>query len=86
MPDLPNRPYEQVDHPEHYNRHPSGVECIEVIEHMNLNVGTAIKHLWRHGLKPGADAETDLRKAIWYVEREIGLLQKRREADHVRAE
>ncbi len=63
--------YEQVNHPKHYNDHPAGIECIDVIEHFSFNIGTAIKYLWRAGLKPNASMETDLRKAIWYIEREI---------------
>lgn len=58
-----------VDHPEHYNGHPSGVECITVVEHMGFNLGNAVKYIWRADLK-GAAIE-DLEKARWYVEREI---------------
>lgn len=42
---------DEVNHPAHYNAHPSGVECITIVEHMNFNVGNAIKYLWRAGLK-----------------------------------
>lgn len=63
-----------VSHPVHYNAHPAGIECIDVIEEMTLNTGTAIKHLWRHGLKPGTDAVQDIRKAITYLEFEISRL------------
>lgn len=61
-----------VDHPVHYTSHPSGVECITVTEAFNFNVGNAIKYLWRAGLKN--DAVEDLRKAAWYIEREIKRL------------
>jgi hypothetical protein len=61
-----------VDHPAHYNLHPSGVECITVTEHMTFNVGNAIKYLWRADHKNGLE---DLRKARWYVEREIQRLE-----------
>lgn len=64
-----------VNHPSHYNQHPAGIECIDVVEHMPFNVGSAIKYLWRAGLKDGTDELEDLRKAQWYVEREI---QRRR--------
>jgi hypothetical protein len=64
-----------VNHPLHYNAHPAGVECIEIIEHMSLNVGNAIKYVWRAGLKPSADHDEDLRKAIWYLERERARLK-----------
>lgn len=66
---------DQVDHPKHYNSHPSGIECIEVIEHMPFNIGNAVKYLWRCGLK--GDEIEDLRKARWYIDREI---QKRTKA------
>ena len=60
---------DNVNHPQHYVAHPSGVECIEITEHFNFNVGNAIKYLWRASLK-GSQQE-DLLKAQWYVNREI---------------
>lgn len=63
--------YEFVKHPKHYNVHPAGIECITVIQWMTFNIGTAIKHLWRAGLKPGVDDVQDLEKAITYLEFEI---------------
>lgn len=66
---------ERVNHPRHYNQHPAGVECIDIIEHMSFNTGTAIKYLWRAGLKEGSPELEDLRKATWYIEREIERLQ-----------
>ena len=60
---------ETVDHPPHYNAHPSGVECIQIVEHMSFNVGNAVKYLWRADEK-GAPLE-DLKKAAWYINREI---------------
>lgn len=67
---------EQVDHPDHYNQHPSGIECIDVIEHLPFNIGNAIKYLWRAGLKLPNEYEQDYKKAIWYIEREIERLNK----------
>jgi len=64
-----------VNHPDHYNRI-AGVECITVVEHMTFNMGNAVKYLWRAGLKPGADTVTDLRKAVWYIEREIARIEQ----------
>ena len=58
-----------VNHPAHYTSHPSGVECIQVTEHMGFCVGNAVKYLWRAGRK-GPSLE-DLRKAEWYIKREI---------------
>ena len=62
----------EINHPQHYNAHPAGIECISVVEHCNFNIGNAIKYLWRSGLKGGAEKRVeDLKKAAWYVEREI---------------
>jgi hypothetical protein len=58
-----------VDHPKHYNTHPSGVECITVVEHMGFNLGNAMKYIWRADEK--GNALEDLEKAAWYVNREI---------------
>ena len=75
---------DNVNHPSHYTSHPSGVECITITEHMNFNVGNAVKYLWRAGLKTGATRRLtgfneqhieDLKKARWYVDREIERLQ-----------
>lgn len=63
---------DNVNHPPHYNSHPSGVECIQVTEHMNFCIGNAMKYLWRAGLK--GDALEDLKKAKFYIEREIARL------------
>lgn len=61
--------HDQVNHPTHYTSHPSGVECIQITEHMGFNLGNAIKYIWRCDLKK--DAVEDLRKAKFYIEREI---------------
>lgn len=58
-----------VNHPRHYNAHPSGIECIQVAEHMGFNLGNALKYIWRADLK--GDAVEDLRKARWYIDREL---------------
>ena len=63
-----------VNHPKHYNSHPSGVECIDITEHMTFNLGNAVKYIWRADHK--GDATEDLRKAAWYLEREMERLQK----------
>lgn len=68
--------HDPVNHPSHYTQHPSGVECIDVVEHMTFNVGNAMKYCWRAGLKGEAHIE-DLKKARWYLDREIGRLEQR---------
>jgi len=64
-----------VNHPPHYTEHPSGIECIQVTEHLSFCVGNAIKYLWRADLKHD-DAIEDLKKAAWYINREIERRQK----------
>ena len=72
-----NKP-DLVNHPPHYTQHPSGVECIQVTEHFNFCRGNAIKYIWRAGEK-GSEIE-DLKKAAWYINREIERLEEQREA------
>lgn len=76
---------DMVNHPAHYNSHPSGIECIEIVRHHNFNIGNAIKYLWRCGIKEeeGMDIQDksieDLQKAIFYIQDEIIRLQKQDE-------
>ena len=65
---------DKVNHPEHYTNHPSGVECIQVAEHMNFCLGNAIKYIWRAGEK--GNYINDLQKAIFYLNREIARSKK----------
>lgn len=62
-----------VNHPRHYTDHPSGVECIQITEHMNFCLGNATKYIWRAGLKSDDPVE-DLLKARWYIDRELSRL------------
>lgn len=63
-----------VNHPKHYTTHPSKVECITVTEHMDFCLGNAMKYIWRAGEK--GDKIEDLKKARWYLDREIARLTK----------
>ena len=63
-----------VNHPAHYTRNPSGVECLDVVEHMNFCRGNVIKYVWRAGLK--SNELEDLKKAKFYLEREIARLER----------
>lgn len=65
----PKSKFDSVEKPLHYNSHPSGIECIQITEHMNFCLGNAMKYLWRAGLKN--DEVEDLKKARWYLDREI---------------
>lgn len=60
--------------PNHYRNHPSGVECIQVTEHFNFCLGNAIKYIWRAGQK--GDTLEDLKKAQWYITREIQRMER----------
>ena len=68
--------YDKVN-PDHYKSHPSGIECISVVEHMTFNVGNAIKYLWRAGVKPDASHIDDLKNAAWYINRELERVSKK---------
>ena len=67
---------DMVNEPPHYKSHPSGVECIEVVEHMSFNLGNVVKYCWRSGLKN--DEIEDLKKARFYLDREIARLERAR--------
>lgn len=73
---------DNVNHPSHYTKHPSGVECIDIVRHYCFAVGNAIKYLWRAGLKedaymtPKEKEIEDLNKAIWYIKDRIETLKK----------
>lgn len=63
------KPKDPVSHPPHYTAHPSGVECIQITEHMGFCLGNAMKYIWRADEK--GNAIEDLKKARWYIDREI---------------
>ena len=65
---------DNINHPKHYTSHPSGIECIQITEHMSFNIGNAIKYLWRADEK-GAPLD-DLKKSAWYIAREIAKHEK----------
>lgn len=62
-----------VNHPPHYKNHPSGIECITITQHMNFCRGNAVKYIWRAGDK--GDEIEDLKKARWYIDREIKRME-----------
>jgi len=65
---------ETVNHPPHYGGADNPFEAIKVIEAWGLgtgfNLGSAIKYIARAGKK--GDRLEDLKKALWYIRREIG--------------
>lgn len=64
--------HDPVDRPAHYRSHPSGIECIRVTENLDFCTGNAFKYVFRASEKNG---EEDFRKAIWYLENEIKMLE-----------
>tara|TARA_X000000950_G_scaffold43583_1_gene48912 strand:- start:681 stop:1073 length:393 start_codon:yes stop_codon:yes gene_type:complete len=57
-----------INHPAHYNNHPSRIEAIDIIENFNFCLGNAFKYIFRYQLKGGSE---DLNKALWYLERQV---------------
>ena len=74
--------HDAVNHPKWYTQHPSGIECIEITRYYCFSIGSAIKYLWRAGLKQeqGMDDKEkeiqDLEKAIWYINDRIKQLKE----------
>jgi len=62
---------EAVNHPAHYGGAENPYEAIKVIEAWSLgfHLGNAVKYIARAGRK--VDRLEDLRKARWYLDREI---------------
>ena len=61
----------RVDHQDHYQTS-TGLEAIDVIEaffHDSFHLGNAFKYIARAGKK--GDYVEDLRKSVWYLQREI---------------
>lgn len=71
---------DSVNHPRHY-QHESGVEVITITETMGFCLGNVIKYVLRAD-KKGRQLE-DLRKALWYLNREIARLERAGSAGNV---
>ena len=57
---------DMINHPPHY-QDDSGIECIDIKEHMSATASDCFKYLYRAGKKDSAIL--DLGKAKWYAER-----------------
>jgi len=68
---------DNVNHPKHYGGAENPFEAIKVIEAWGLGfcLGNAVKYICRAG-KKGQVLE-DLKKAAWYVNREIERLEEK---------
>lgn len=67
-----------VNHPPHYKD--GGIETIDFIEakNLNFNLGQVVKYVSRAGKKDPAKLLEDLRKAEFYLKREIQNHEKSR--------
>ena len=68
---------EMVNHPNHYGGEGNPYEVIKVIEatDMDFHLGNAYKYIARAGKKETDKEIQDLKKAIWYIERKIQLIE-----------
>lgn len=67
---------DMVNSPSHYSwlKDKCGIEVIDITRHLDFDLGNAIKYILRAGRKK--DAIEDLKKAIWYLNDKIKLLEK----------
>ena len=64
-----------INHPKHYGGADNPYEAIKVIEAWGLgfNLGNLVKYVARAGKKD--DVIQELKKARWYLDREIAILE-----------
>ncbi len=69
---------EAINHPSHYAD--GKIEVIDFIEdkNLNFNLGNVVKYVARAGKKDKSKELEDLKKAFWYLEREINNYEKQR--------
>ena len=76
---------DQINHPSHYTylKDKCGIEVIDITRHLDFDLGNAIKYILRAGKKPinksnfnlNVAAIQDLKKAIWYINDKIKMLE-----------
>lgn len=68
---------DSINHPSHYGGEASPYETIKVIEAWRLGfaLGNAVKYISRAGKKRRDRTLEDLKKARWYLDREISQLE-----------
>lgn len=73
---------DMINNPPHYNNSSAHctcgrlIECIDVVRHLDFNIGNVIKYLWRFKDKNGVE---DLKKARWYLDDAIKQLEEKQE-------
>jgi hypothetical protein len=70
---------DKVNHPAHYGGAENPYEAIKVIEAWGLGfcLGNTVKYISRAGKKSKAPLLEDLKKAAWYLNREVQNLEKK---------
>ena len=75
---------DKINHPDHYTwlKEVAGIEVIDITRHMDFDLGSALKYILRAGRKHEAGMSNDdkriedLKKARWYLDDEIGRLER----------
>jgi hypothetical protein len=84
---LPVDKEDKVNHPSHYTwlKEKCGIEVIDIIRHLDFDLGNSIKYILRAGRKPietenksdfYAGTIQDLKKAVWYLNDKIKMLEE----------
>jgi len=70
---------EMVNHPQHYGGKNNVYEVIKIIEalEMDFHLANTFKYIARAGKKETDKELQDLKKALWYLERKIQLLENK---------
>ena len=74
---------DNVNHPPHYTwlKDKCGIEVIDITRHMDFDLGNVVKYVLRQGLKSEEGmsnkekATEDLKKARWYLDDKIKILE-----------
>lgn len=71
--------YEHINHPQHYGGEDNPYEVIKVVEalEMDFHLGNVFKYIARAGKKETDKELQDLKKALWYLDRKIQLMEKK---------
>ena len=75
----------RVEHPKHYSylKELCGVEVIDITRHLDFDCGNVVKYVLRHGHKDEEGmsniekAIEDLKKARWYLDDKIKMLEEK---------
>jgi hypothetical protein len=75
---------DNVNHPPHYTwlKDKCGIEVIDITRHMDFDLGNVVKYSLRQGLKSEEGmsnkekAIEDLKKARWYLDDKIKMLEE----------